>query len=308
MEQKTLYTLKSPYRESLDVEGFTFGEGEKSVAIVGSTRGNEVQQMYVCSILVKKLKELEKAGKIAPKKQILVVPCINSYSMNIGKRFWTMDNTDINRMFPGYDLGETTQRIAAGVFEQLKGYEYGIQMASFYQEGSFIPHVKNMRTGFTDRNLMKKFGLPYGIVREPRPYDTTTLNYNWQIWETKAFSVYTSETDNIDEESARTAVLAILRFLANVGIISHKIRCGYATEIVEEAGISQVRTKAGGIFENKVKTGEFVEAGTVLGEIKNPLDNETMEQIVAEDTGIVFFRFNKPLINENMVCYKIIKD
>lgn len=40
--------------------------------------------------------------------------------MNIKKRFWPTDNTDINRMFPGYDLGETTQRIAAGVFEVIK--------------------------------------------------------------------------------------------------------------------------------------------------------------------------------------------
>jgi hypothetical protein len=33
-------------------------------------------------------------------------------------------------MFPGYDAGETTQRIAAGVFEKIKDYEYGIQFAS----------------------------------------------------------------------------------------------------------------------------------------------------------------------------------
>lgn len=50
------------------------------------------------------------------------MPCVNYYSMNIGKRFWSMDNTDINRMFLGYDLGETTQRIADGVFKQLQGY------------------------------------------------------------------------------------------------------------------------------------------------------------------------------------------
>ena len=308
MEKKILYTLKSPYRESLDVVGYSFGKGEKSLAIVGSTRGNEVQQMYVCSLLVKKLKELEANGQISPKKEILVVPCINYYSMNIGKRFWTMDNTDINRMFPGYDLGETTQRIAAGVFEQLKGYEYGVQMASFYQQGSFVPHVKIMRTGFTDRNLMKKFGLPYGIVREPRPYDTTTLNYNWQIWETKAFSVYTNETDNIDDDSARTAAHAILRFMSNVGIISHKIRYGYATEIIEESGITQIRTTHGGIFETKVRTGDLVEQGQVIGEVKNPFDNETVEEIKATDSGVVYFRYNKPLINQNIVCYKIIRE
>ena len=30
-------------------------------------------------------------------------------------------------------------------------------------------------------------------MRKPEPIDTTTLNYNWQTWETNAFSVYTKE-------------------------------------------------------------------------------------------------------------------
>ena len=37
--------------------------------------------------------------------------------MNVGKRFFPVDNTDINRMFPGYDKGETTQRLADGVLQ-----------------------------------------------------------------------------------------------------------------------------------------------------------------------------------------------
>lgn len=61
-----------------------------------------------------------------------MVPSVNHFSINIGKRFWPSDNTDINRMFPGYKEGETTQRIAAGVFENIKDYSYGIQFASFY--------------------------------------------------------------------------------------------------------------------------------------------------------------------------------
>lgn len=46
--------------------------------------------------------------------------------MNIEKRFWPIDDTDINRMFPEYIKGETTQRIVSGLFEQVKGYSYGI--------------------------------------------------------------------------------------------------------------------------------------------------------------------------------------
>lgn len=308
MKKEILYSLKSPYRESLDVVGYKFGSGEKSVAIVGAMRGNEVQQMYICSQLIQKLKKIESSGGIKAGHEILVVPCINYYSMNIGKRFWAMDNTDINRMFPGYDLGETTQRIADGVFKALQGYEYGIQLASFYQQGQFIPHVKMMETGFTDKNIMKLFGLPYGIVRTPRPYDTTTLNYNWQIWETKAFSLYTNATEFIEEDTADLGVRAILRFLSAEKIISKKIRVGFKTEIVNESGIKQVRSNCGGIFKNLISTGQFVERGDILGEILDPFEGEIIAQFEAPYTGIVYFVYDKPLINENTVCFKIIRD
>ena len=97
--------------------------------------------------------------------------------MNIGKRFWSADNTDINRMFPGYNLGETTQRIAAGVFEHINDYRFGIHFTSYYMQGCFTPHVRMMKTGFEDVEKAKDFGLPYVYRRDARPYDTTTLNY-----------------------------------------------------------------------------------------------------------------------------------
>ena len=117
MRKTEIYTLGSPYREDLKITGYAFGQEQTSACI-------------------------EAAGKIAKNKGILVIPSINHHAMNIGKRFWPVDNTDINRMFPGYDLGETTQRIAAGVFEKVKDYDYGIQFASFYMPGDFIPHVR----------------------------------------------------------------------------------------------------------------------------------------------------------------------
>lgn len=62
MKRKILFSLKSPYREQLNVTGFRFGNGKKSAAIVGAMRGNEVQQMYVCSRMVQELKKLESKG------------------------------------------------------------------------------------------------------------------------------------------------------------------------------------------------------------------------------------------------------
>lgn len=308
MKREVLYSIRSPYREPMDVVGFRFGGSESTIAVVGAMRGNEVQQMYVCARLVKELEKLEKRHIIAEGKGILVIPCVNYYSMNIGKRFWTMDNTDINRMFPGYDLGETTQRIADGVFTQVKDFEYGIQLASFYQQGDFMPHVKMMSTDFAEPELMKYFGMRYGILRTPRPYDTTTLNFNWQIWETKAFSLYTNATDNIDDASAEDAVTAIMRFMTKVGIINGKVQPGYCTEIIHENGTEQLRSSSAGIFRSLTHVGDHVEENDVLGRITDPLDCSEKSVIVADHGGVVFFEYNKPLIDEKTICFKIIKD
>lgn len=307
MKKKVLFSLKSPYREQLDIIGYQFGHGQKSLAIVGALRGNEVQQMYICSRMVQELKKLEASGNIAENHEILIVPCANYYSMNIGKRFWAMDNTDINRMFPGYNLGETTQRIADGLFVKLQGYEYGIHLASFYQPGDFLPHVRIMDTGFTDAELMKKFGFPFALVRSPRPYDTTTLNYNWQIWETKAFSIYTNATDTTDESSAEEAVSAMLRFMNDTGIVSVRVRPGYQTEILHESQTKQIQSDCGGLFVNLTQVGKYVESGDVLGKIVHPFDGELISEIRTPISGIVYFVYHSPLINENTVCYKIIR-
>lgn len=144
MRRISLFTLDTPYREPLTIWGYEYGRADarKSVAIVGSMRGNEVEQTYVCADLVKRLAALEEKGAMDPDRRVLVAPSANAFSMNISERFWPVDNTDINRMFPGYDLDETTQRIADGLFRAVQGYDYGIQLCSFYLPGDFQPHVR----------------------------------------------------------------------------------------------------------------------------------------------------------------------
>ena len=307
MNKEVIYTIKSLYREDMGINGYRFGKGKKSVCIVGAIRGNEVQQLYICSRLVSTLKHLEEAGAIAEDREILVIPSVNHYSMNVSKRFWGNDNTDINRMFPGYSLGETTQRIADGVFQAVQGYEYGIQFASFYMPGDFMPHVRMMETGYHSPELGSLFGLPYVVLRKPSPFDTTTLNYNWQIWDTKAFSVYTNETNQIDEESAKMAVTAVLRFMAKAGILHYKCCAGYQSSVIREQEMVTISSDCGGIFRRLVHHGEEIASGQPLAEIIDPFEGEVKTVIYAPVEGVVFFTHNNPLVMESTAIFKIIR-
>lgn len=307
MKKITIYEIQGLYRDDFRVTGYEFGEGEEAVCIVGSMRGNEVQQLYCCSGLVKKLKGMEEAGKLTLGKKILVIPCVNPYSVNIQKRFWTVDNTDINRMFPGYDLGETTQRIADGVFQVLSGYRFGIQFTSFYMPGEFMPHVRMMDTGFEDAELAKQFDMPYVVLRKVRPYDTTTLNYNWQIWETQAFSMYTTTTTRLDQKSAKEAMRGILTFLQKQGIVEYQGHDGYLSKVVNDVDMVSVRTTGAGLFDPIVSVGEKVEQGQTLAYLVDACEGDVIETLRAPVDGIVFFMHGDALTYADTAVFKLVK-
>ncbi len=308
MKREILFKMSSPYRDDFKIYGYRFGEGEKALAVVGALRGDELEQQFTCASLIKRLKELEQGGALAPGYEILVIPSVNPSSMNIGKRFWSMDNTDINRMFPGYNKGETTQRIAAALFESVKDYKFGIQLASYYIPGEFVPHVRMLNTGFQPEQEAKYFGLPYVYVKEVTPYDTTLLNYNWQIWETKAFSMYTGHTDMLKAPNINTGLTAILRFMVRMGVLSTSVRPGFHSEVITDANFVTLATKHSGLLRKHKNAQDSVAKGDLLAEVLDPYDASVLERISSPVNGVVFFSQDKSLVIEGARAFQIIEE
>lgn len=312
MRRKTLYTLETPYREPMEVVGFEFGDpdGEDSCAIVGSMRGNEIQQTYTAARLVERLR-LDEA-KLLPGKRVLVVPSVNPFSMNVSTRFWALDHTDINRMFPGYDKGETTQRIAEGLFSAVSSFSLGVQLCSLYMPGEFVPHVRLTRAGEITRESLDMaggFGLPYVIINEPTPFDTTMLNYNWQVWSCHAFSLYGHTTEHVYPQGALRMIDAIERFLAMQGIMRLATQKVQEPRTLEEADLVGVRTEeAGGFLMRHVEAGDHVEKGQVLAEVIDALDAHVKETLTAPVSGRVFFLRTEPLVEQHIICARITVD
>ncbi len=299
--------MSSPYRDDFRIKAYVFGEGKKTLCIVGSMRGDEIQQQYVASQVVAMLKKQEEEGRIQPGVSISVIPSVNPFSINIEKRFWALDNTDINRMFPGYDEGETTQRIAAGLFEYIKDFDYGIQLASYYLPGNFLPHVRMIHTGFEDVDSAHSFGLPYIAIREPEPFDTVLLNYNWQIWNTKAYSLYAGTTDVIDSNMAQVAINAVSRFLvANQMVISTEVLQDSNSVVVMGKQLLNIQAPHAGIFIVSKDAGSSVKKGDLLAKIMNPYDGGVVCEIKSPADGIIFFARNKAITFQNTLLFRII--
>jgi len=306
MKKDVIFTVPSYFRGDMNIMGYRFGKGEKSCVVLGALRGDEVQQLYVCARLVAFLREVERDGGIMPGKSVMVVPTAVGFSMNAGTRLWAPENMDINRRFPGDAEGATTEQIASALFEKLRQYKYGVQLTSFYQPGSFVPHVRMMETGRQNPELGCEFGLPYVYVRTPRISDETTLNYCWQQEGTQAYSLYAGKTQEIDEAAAEQTLRAIIRFLNGRGVIRSEQTPGSASAIITNDDIISVSAKSAGLLRRVKFAGAHVRRGEQLAFIINPLDGAVKEVLKTPATGMLFFIQDGPFVTENSPVFQVL--
>lgn len=191
-----------------------------------------------------------------------------------------------------------------------------------------MPHVRMMQTGFENVEMAKSFGMPYVVLRKVRPYETTTLNYNWQIWETQAFTIYTTTTDELDEDSAVSAMEGVLRFMAKQGIVDEDVVnaelavctneettdvcnsnvCKTVAEpqVIVDVDMLPIRANVAGLYVSKVKVGDQVKKGQLLAEMIDPLDGEIKEEIIAPRDGVIFFNHGEPLTYARTAVIKLL--
>jgi predicted deacylase len=120
MTAPALLRMTAPLREDFEIAYHDIGGREQApkLALVGGIHGDELNGIFVLSRLANFLRAVDagRHGNQELTERVVIVPAVNILGVNIGSRRWPFDSTDINRMFPGYDAGETTQRTTASTF------------------------------------------------------------------------------------------------------------------------------------------------------------------------------------------------
>ncbi|MDD2789127.1 MAG: M14 family metallopeptidase [Sulfurimonas sp.] len=309
MQKIEIIKITSLNREPLVVEGYFFqGSDPKapSVAIVGAMEGKTILPLYTASKLVDFLQNsLSDSKKILG--NILIIPSINHYALNINERFWPLDKTNLNMMFPGYDKGETTQRITKKVFDAIQGYTHGVILETRDDLSTCMPYVKEFKSGFEDLEDAKKFGLKIIHYKDLKPTDTVSLQYNWQLWETKAHSIVCPSTTELQVDSDEIFE-ALVNFLNKNNILQHKFLGGYESTIITNEDMLIVKTPNSGIFVPIKKIGTQVKENEVIGQIIHALEGKVVHKIIAPCNGVITCSYKNALIFENAVAFRIAKN
>ena len=102
------------------------------------------------------------------------------------------------------------------------------------------------------------------------------MDDNWQVWDTKAFSLYSRSTEKIDKKGADMAIAAVCRFLSRMNVLNYNVYGGYESTVLLEEELVSLRSTASGLYIPHVKSFDSVERGQILADIIDPLTGVTV--------------------------------
>jgi len=272
------------------------------IVFVGGIHGNELNAVFVLARLAHFLSTLAQGPKGAErlKERILIIPAVNVVGVNTQRRFWPFDNTDINRMFPGYDQGETSQRIAAAVFEVTKQAYYRIDIHASNADFEELPQVRLYDATENERVSARLFELPAVIERRSNRILTSTIGHSWRERGGENFVLQAGMAGHLQPDHCETLFHALVTFLTRTGILAG-VQFSDAEDETFFFGPDQscpLISREAGLFVSKTKVGKWIHAGESLGSIYDSFGGDVRSEVVSPVSGLLSGLRRQPLLCE----------
>jgi len=299
MKPPILLKMTSPLGEGFEIPYHDFGPSTDTpaIAFVGGIHGNELNSVFILARLAAYLAPIA-AGKKEGQKllgRVVLIPAVNVIGMHTRDRQWPFDRTDINRMFPGYHLGETTQRIADAVFQKTKTAMTRIDIHASNLEIEELPQVRIYDTHPGTLASAKQFGLPAVIQCPVNKTAIATLLNAWMTLGGENFVIQAGMAGDLQVAACERVLKAFVRFLIQKNILSSTLEsveadAGAIEETTHTFGlqhtVSVVSEKAG-LFVAQAILGRWMEQGDLLGVVYDGFDGRIRARIRAPISGLL---------------------
>jgi hypothetical protein len=303
--------MTSPVRDTFEVPYHDIGDpaAPPRLALVAGVHGNELNGIYVLAHLARFLGAVarEERPPIRLAGRVIVVPAVNVLGVNMRRRTWPFDGTDINRMFPGYDAGETTQRIAHAVLETTRDAAIRVDVHSSNPEFEELPQVRLYDPSEAERRTARLFGLPAVVERPTSTMFSATLGHAWRTLGGESFVLQAGRAGDLQLEHADRLFGAIVRFCTRIGILTGT-RLADEDDEVRHFGPRQTLplvSEHAGLFVSRVKIGAWLRAGDHIGFVYDGFDAALRAEVKAPRAGLLSGLRRQPLLCEGDLVARI---
>ncbi len=295
--------LPGQARLSLPIEALV-GSAERGehkparVWLSAAIHGDEINGLEIINRLLKILDPETMCGAV------IAAPIVNVFGFAFQSRYMP-DRRDLNRSFPGSKRGSLAARLARFFLDEVVSHcTHGIDLHTGSNHRTNLPQIRTDLNNPECARLAQAFAAPVMIHG-----DVPSGSLRAAVTKlSKPILVYEAgEALRFDEGAIELGVAGVLQVLAELGVIDK----ASATPLTPNAHASQgslcgtgpnlevrqrywIRSPASGIFGRKVELGDCVEKGQLLGDIHEPLGDQSRE-VTAARSGVVIGYTNNPL-------------
>jgi predicted deacylase len=312
MTQRILLHMTAPLREDFDIPYHDIGErfGPPRMALVAGLHGNEVNGVFVLSRLAAFLKGVMEGQHPGMQlcHRVIIIPAVNILGLNTCSRHWPFDNTDINRMFPGYDAGETTQRIARAVLEVTRPAQFRVDLHSAYLDFEELPQVRLYDPSDDERAMAYLFGLPAVVERRTNTIFTTTIGHAWKTYGGANFVLRAGYAGNLQLPHCERLFHALVVFLQRTSILHGAPASQESEDGVHYFGVDQTArlvADTSGLFISNLEVGRWVQAGDRIGHVYDGFDGALRAEVKTPVSGLLSGIRRQPLLFEGDLIARV---
>lgn len=311
--KRNLLCMTAPVRDDFDIPCHEIGPKapHPAVSLVGGLHGDEINGVFILSRLADFLTNVE-AGvykDLRLNRRVLIIPAVNVLGVNLRTRTWPFDKSDINRMFPGSTMGETTQRIAYAVLEATKRSEYRIDIHTAGADFEEVPQVRLYGSSDAERETARLFALPAIMERSLSPVFTTTLMSSWKVWPGESFMLRVGQAGTVQLDHCQRVFRALVSFLSRCGVLEGVVLAVDDEEVCyfDKTSAHRVYAEKAGTFVSDRQVGRWVGAGQELGYIYDSFNGNVIEKVVSPVAGLLSGIRRHPLLFEGDLLLRVNK-
>ncbi len=301
MQSNTLFSFRSPLGLQHDIQRISFSPQSKSkgpgVSVVAGLHGNEYDGVYICDLLIHRLRELWQSQPEAFTGSIHVYPAVNPLAVESGERVDPYSAVDLNRQFDSESRDSIPSRIAGALVEDIgrhSDFAFDIHASNLHL--SELPQIRIIHG-------QEKPLLPLALhcnmdivwIHPLGPVYESTLGFNLNRLQIPTLVIETGIGLRIHPDFCNQTLNGLLNFLHQVGAL--KLPSPPAVKIpqtLRPRDVALVQAERPGLFVASIKLGDEIQKGDCIGELRDPAQG-ICELVRSPESGRIFTLREHPL-------------
>ncbi len=283
---------------SIPVKVISGKKAGPTLFVCAAIHGDEVTGVEIISRLIKQASIKKLKGNL------ILAPVVNVHGL-LNRSRYLPDRRDLNRSFPGSEKGSLASRVASVFIEEVVDRsDFGIDLHSGAVHRDNFPHIRANLIDKTTIGMANSFGTP--VVLDSVEPDGSLRQA--LLKRKKPIIIFEGgEALRLDEmvvKSGVKGIIAVLRYLKMLPANKVKeTKKNNSKPFIARSSL-WVRAPESGVFRTRIKLGERVKKGEVLGVISDPFGEQEVS-VKAKYGGIVISNSSLPLVHEGEALFHI---